>query len=426
MLTALNKAPASAGRSVRSRSAMWRTDMQNNTAVTKLSWADYLNFFSKKWDGARAKFGLSSIICAAGSPESPARDSSPERIKTGESNMATQPNALSVSEHPQSLAVEVLQPVAALQSTEIISAEELENLTDEALVEYAACRIVKFAMDIRPVLVEVHTRFFAEKKAGRSFLGYTDFDKFCLDALNYTSRQIRNIISGTPTPTSAKSTARKPRCKPSRQVVEEGLERQAAQAHQEGIREGRRIERESIKQTLKTEYERGLRDGAKAGSVPESRPAETAPEPVQPECVLRLTAEERKVVAQTLEAMKSYRDPLLAAAPGGVLLLQTDALVVVHKQSQMPSQECWKLGDALQRGNRKQVGKAVANRLEDYARKLDTLRDLSSFLSLSVEGTEKLFADESMSASRPSLRRVLSALQRAQADMRFVTPPSEA
>lgn len=342
--------------------------------------------------------------------------------------MSLQSNLLSVSECPQSVAVEVLEPLAPTDdATEIISVAELASLTDKALVDYAAGRIVKFAMEIRPVLIEVHTRFFAEKKAARSFLGYTDFDKFCLDFFQYTSRQIRNIINGTPTPTAAKGAARKPRSKPTRQVVEEGLERQAAQARQEGIREGRRIERDSMKQTAQAAYERGVRDGAKANSVPEPTAAETTlAEPVQHECVLRLSAEEHKLVAETLEAMKHYQDTLLAAAPGKVFLLQTDALVVAHPQGDMPSQECWKLAEALQRGNRKQVGEAVANRLEGYAQKLDTMRSLSYDISRSVEKTEKLLADHSMSASRPPLRRVLASLQHGQRETAFVTPPGEA
>lgn len=163
--------------------------------------------------------------------------------------MATQPNALSVSEQPQGLTIEDLQLLAAAQSTEIISAEELPNLTDKALVEYAAGRIVKFAMEMRPVLIEVHTRFFAEKKAGRSFLGYTDFEKFCLDVLRYTSRQIRNIINGTPTPAGRSGPGRKPSRKSNRQVVEEGTERQHAievqQARDKGFEEGRLAERKA-------------------------------------------------------------------------------------------------------------------------------------------------------------------------------------
>jgi hypothetical protein len=84
--------------------------------------------------------------------------------------------------------------------SEIISDTQITAMTDLALVDYVGTRIVKFAMEIRPLVVEVHTRFMAETKAGRKFVGYTNFDKFCEDFWNYTGRQIRNIINGTPTP----------------------------------------------------------------------------------------------------------------------------------------------------------------------------------------------------------------------------------
>jgi hypothetical protein len=349
------------------------------------------------------------------------------RLTKSQEVVATQERcSRSVSENPQSTAVGVLEiPLSA--DAEIISDSALDSMTDPDIVEYAAQRIVKFAVEIRPVLIKVHERFLAEKKAGRPFLGHTNFDKFCLAFWNYTGRQIRNIINGTPTPATRKEAGPGRLRKSNRQAVEEDRERQAEQARQEGIQEGRRIERESFKQAVQSAYERGIRDGANSGLTSESNPTEVTPaESVRHECVLRLSPEERKLVSETLEAMKHYKDTSLSAAPGKVFVLQTDALIVRHPEDGTPSHECYKLAEALVRGNRKQVGQALAKRLEGFARHVDGVWYLAYDISRSAEKAKSLLADSAISASWPSLRRIQATLHQAHREMGFVAPPSEA
>src|SRR5260221_9743539 len=73
---------------------------------------------------------------------------------------------------------------------------DLDKMTDQALVNYAGKLIVKFASELRPVFMKVHERFVLRKLKGKPFLGYTDWDKFCLDFWNYTGRHVRRIING--------------------------------------------------------------------------------------------------------------------------------------------------------------------------------------------------------------------------------------
>ncbi len=127
--------------------------------------------------------------------------------------------------------MEIVLPTGSIEAvstpasdSEIISDSELDSMTDQVLVEYAGNQIVKFAVEIRPVLIKVHQRFKDAKKAGRPFLGYTNFDDFCIAFWNYTGRQIRNIINGTPTPKLAGG--KKALRKSNRQIVQEGLEHQ--------------------------------------------------------------------------------------------------------------------------------------------------------------------------------------------------------
>lgn len=137
-------------------------------------------------------------------------------------------------------------PSSPACDSEIISDSELDTMTDQTLVEYAGNRIVKFAVEIRPVLIKVQQRFKDAKKAGRPFLGYTNFDDFCIAFWNYTGRQIRNIINGTPTPKKLPG-GKKPRRKSNSQVVQEGLEHQieveSRKARERGFEEGRIAER---------------------------------------------------------------------------------------------------------------------------------------------------------------------------------------
>ena len=74
---------------------------------------------------------------------------------------------------------------------------DLDKMSDKALVNYAAKLLVKFAGEMRPVFIEVHTRFVHRTKVQRKdFLGYTDWDKFCLEFWNYTGRHIRRVMAG--------------------------------------------------------------------------------------------------------------------------------------------------------------------------------------------------------------------------------------
>src|SRR6266481_7800370 len=71
-----------------------------------------------------------------------------------------------------------------------------DGMTDRALVNYVGKQFTKFLLEMRPYLIEVHTRFLTRKAKGRPFLGYTDWDKFCIDFFHYTGRHVRRIING--------------------------------------------------------------------------------------------------------------------------------------------------------------------------------------------------------------------------------------
>ena len=74
---------------------------------------------------------------------------------------------------------------------------DLDKMSDKALVNYAGKLLVKFAGEMRPVFIKVHTRFVHRTKVQRKdFLGYTDWDRFCLDFWNYTGRHIRRVMAG--------------------------------------------------------------------------------------------------------------------------------------------------------------------------------------------------------------------------------------
>jgi hypothetical protein len=214
--------------------------------------------------------------------------------------MATQPNALAAPAYPQSERVHFLRVTPS--DSEIISASELDTMTDNAIVEYAAQRIVKFAMEIRPVLVKVHERFMSEKKANRPFLGYTNFDQFCLAFWNYTGRQIRNIINGTPTPKRLPA-AKKPRRKTNRQVVEEGIERQQAievqKAREKGFEEGQVAERKA--------QEILNRKAAKSGAIFDPNPGVQLPSLLTAELTISWAGTIAKLKALT-KSLKSESD----------------------------------------------------------------------------------------------------------------------
>ena len=79
-----------------------------------------------------------------------------------------------------------------------------DKMSDRALVNYVGKQFTKFLLEMRPYLIEVHTRFLQRKATSRPFLGYTDWDKFCLSFFNYTGRHVRRIISGDGLPKSRK------------------------------------------------------------------------------------------------------------------------------------------------------------------------------------------------------------------------------
>ncbi len=89
-------------------------------------------------------------------------------------------------------------------------------MSDSQLVNYIGRQFTKFLLEMRPYLIEVHTRFIQKRAAGRPFLGYTDWDKFCPDFFNYTGRHVRRIINGEGLPKPRKTL---PLTTPKRQTV---------------------------------------------------------------------------------------------------------------------------------------------------------------------------------------------------------------
>jgi hypothetical protein len=73
---------------------------------------------------------------------------------------------------------------------------DLDKMSDKALVNFTIKRMVKYAMELRPLFSKIHERFVLRKLKGKPFLGYTDFDRFCLDVFRYTGRHVRRIING--------------------------------------------------------------------------------------------------------------------------------------------------------------------------------------------------------------------------------------
>jgi hypothetical protein len=73
---------------------------------------------------------------------------------------------------PASIAPPRLPESLAVIPSEIISDPDFASMPDRALVEYVGGRIVKFAMEIHPLVVEVHKRFMQKTKAGRKFVSY--------------------------------------------------------------------------------------------------------------------------------------------------------------------------------------------------------------------------------------------------------------
>jgi hypothetical protein len=71
-----------------------------------------------------------------------------------------------------------------------------DKMSDRQLVNFVGKQFTKFLFEMRPYLIEVHTRFIQKKSTGHPFLGHTDWDKFCVEFFNYTGRHVRRIISG--------------------------------------------------------------------------------------------------------------------------------------------------------------------------------------------------------------------------------------
>jgi hypothetical protein len=85
---------------------------------------------------------------------------------------------------------------AIAQSEALASNASPDKMSDHQLVNYIGKRLTKFLVEIRPYLIEMQSRFVQKKAEGRPFLGYTDFDRFCIDVLSYTGRHVRRIING--------------------------------------------------------------------------------------------------------------------------------------------------------------------------------------------------------------------------------------
>lgn len=99
--------------------------------------------------------------------------------------------------------------VTGNEKTDIMSA--IHRLSDKVLVSHITSavntfidetdkRFRTFSIDLQPYALEFMNRFKAEKKAGRHYLGFKDFDRACDNVLHYSSKQVRRIAIGQPTP----------------------------------------------------------------------------------------------------------------------------------------------------------------------------------------------------------------------------------
>jgi hypothetical protein len=106
-------------------------------------------------------------------------------------------------------ATEKQDPLAVNKKGDIMSV--IHSLSDKALVSHITSavntfiedtdkRFRTFSIDLQPYALEFMNRFKAEKKAGRHYLGFKDFDRACGTILHYSSKQVRRIAIGQPTP----------------------------------------------------------------------------------------------------------------------------------------------------------------------------------------------------------------------------------
>ena len=96
--------------------------------------------------------------------------------------------------------------------TDIMSV--IHSLSDDALVSHITLavdgfitdtdiRFRQFSVDLQPYFMEFWSRFKDEKKAGRPYLGFTNFERACDQKLHYCAKQVRRIANGQPTPTKS-------------------------------------------------------------------------------------------------------------------------------------------------------------------------------------------------------------------------------
>jgi hypothetical protein len=88
------------------------------------------------------------------------------------------------------------QAVNRTESDKMSDIIDLSKMSDKKLVNYVGERMVKFLVEIRPGLIELHSRFTQRRAQGRPFMGYTNWDVFCEALLHYTGRDVNRIISG--------------------------------------------------------------------------------------------------------------------------------------------------------------------------------------------------------------------------------------
>jgi hypothetical protein len=94
-----------------------------------------------------------------------------------------------------------------------------DKMSDRQLVNFVGKQFTKFLLEMRPYLIEVHTRFLLNRANGKPFLGHTDWDKFCVEVFAYTGRHVRRIISGDGLPRPRKRLANERTKKPTISLV---------------------------------------------------------------------------------------------------------------------------------------------------------------------------------------------------------------
>ncbi|MGD0908544.1 MAG: hypothetical protein ABSA96_13255 [Candidatus Acidiferrales bacterium] len=87
--------------------------------------------------------------------------------------------------------------IASISDTDIVG---IINGEVDGFITETDIRFRKFSLRLRPYFAEFHNRYRAEKRAGRAYLGFKDYDRLCEAKLHYSGKQARRIENGEPTP----------------------------------------------------------------------------------------------------------------------------------------------------------------------------------------------------------------------------------